>query len=212
MAVSTKGRRFPPEPLGREDVDRLMAECSRRAPSGIRNRALLALLGGTGLRISEALALQLKDVDFDATTVRVLHGKGDRARTVAIAPQALDALERWLDVRAELSIRRSAPLFCCIGRGREGEPLDSSYIRHLLPRLARKAGIEKRSHPHGIRHGFALRLARTEGVSLLMIQRQLGHARASTTDHYLHELAGPTELVELFRSEAEASPHHASPA
>src|SRR5690348_6281430 len=105
--TSTKptSRRLPPEPLTRDDVADLMAACSRRSASGIRNRALVALLFGTGLRISEALALHVKDVDFDAGTVRVLHGKGDRDRTVRIAPDALDPLERWLDLRLELGIR-----------------------------------------------------------------------------------------------------------
>ncbi len=202
MVTSTRGRRFPPEPLDHDDVYALMAACSRRGPTGVRNRALIALLAATGLRISEALALRLKDIDFKAGTVRVLHGKGDRSRTVALLPNARDPLERWLDLRDELNIPRSSPVFCQIRHGREGKPVQPAYVRQMLPRLARKAGIEKRVHAHGLRHGVALYLSRREGVTLKQIQVQLGHARPSTTDVYLRQLAGPAELVEMFRRDA----------
>src|SRR5262245_66637494 len=74
-------RRFPAEPLTLADVETLRAACSRRAPTGIRNRALLAVLFRSGLRISEALALYPKDLDPVGGSLRVLHGKGDKART-----------------------------------------------------------------------------------------------------------------------------------
>ena len=80
---SRAGMTFPPEILTASEVEALLTGCSTRAPSGIRNRALLLLLYRCGLRISEALALLPKDVDIDAATLVVLHGKGDRSRQLA---------------------------------------------------------------------------------------------------------------------------------
>ena len=79
------------EPLTRAEVNALLAQCSRRAPTGIRNRALITVLYRTGLRIFEALALQPKDVDLDNGTLRVLHGKGDKMRTVGLDAGTIDS-------------------------------------------------------------------------------------------------------------------------
>jgi integrase len=84
--VQRRGRR-PPEVLSASEVIALIHGCSGRAPSGIRNRALIAVLWRCGLRIGEALALELRDVDLDAATIRVGHGKGDRSRTVGLDEQ-----------------------------------------------------------------------------------------------------------------------------
>jgi len=137
-APANKGRRFPAELLSPEEVRALLRACSSRAPTGIRNRALIAVLYRGGLRISEALALHAKDVDQTAGTVTVLHGKGDQRRTVGMDPAAFALLERWLDKRRALGLfsgRR--PIFCTL----EGRAIDSSYVRRLLPRLADRAGI-----------------------------------------------------------------------
>jgi site-specific recombinase XerD len=112
-------RRFPAEPLGLADVEALRAACSRRAPTGIRNRALLALLFRSGLRISEALALFPKDLDAVGGLVRVLHGKGDKARTAPLPSDAAEAVDRWLDCRKRLKLTGRHPLFCTLN----GAPL-----------------------------------------------------------------------------------------
>ena len=166
-----KGRRLPPEPLTRQEVEALLRRCSRRAPTGFRNRALIAVLYRGGLRISEALALRLDDLDAETGAVRVLHGKGDRARTIGLDAGAFALVDAWVDCRRRIGLDRTAPLFCTLA----GRRLHASYVRQLLPRLARKAGIGKRVHPHGLRHTHATELA-AENVSLLDIQTQLGHA------------------------------------
>jgi len=88
------------------DVEALRAACSRRAPTGIRNRALLAVLFRSGLRISEALALFPKDLDLTGGSLRVLHGKGDKARTAPLPTDAADAVDRWLECRKRLRAAR----------------------------------------------------------------------------------------------------------
>jgi site-specific recombinase XerD len=158
-----------------------------------------------GLRIGEALALKPADVDCRAGTVRVMHGKGDRSRVVGLDPGAMAVLEPWMERRAQLGIRTRA-LFCTL----DGSPLDPSYVRKLLARLAGKAGIEKRVNPHALRHSHAAELA-AEGVPVNVIQGQLGHANLAVTDRYLRhvlpvdQVAAALELEELQqRGEAQA--------
>lgn len=192
-ARGTRGRRLPPEPLTREEVERLLASCGR-GKTGVRNRALIAVLYRAGLRISEALALRPADVDAQAGTVRVLHGKGNRARTVGIDAGALALLERWLETRRTLGLARAGALFCTL----HGRPVSASYVRQALPRLAKRAGIAKRVHPHGLRHTFASELA-AENVPLRLIQTQLGHAHLTTTAIYIHQI-NPQEAIDRIRA------------
>jgi integrase len=96
---SGKGQKFPAEVLSPDEVKALIRVCSTRAPTGVRNRALLVVLYRGGLRVGEALALYPKDVDSRRSTIRVLHGKGDQARTVVLDPEALAVVERWADAR-----------------------------------------------------------------------------------------------------------------
>jgi site-specific recombinase XerD len=102
-------------------------------------------------------------------------------------------VQRWVDRRRELDLSSRAPLFCTL----KGTPLKPSYVRTLLPRLADKLGIEKRVHPHGLRHTHAFELM-MEGVPMPVIQRQLGHASLATTDRYLSHLA-PKDVVEAMQ-------------
>ena len=190
---ASKGRRFPAEVLTSEEVRALIRSCSGRAPTGIRNRALLTILYRSGLRIGEALALMPKDVDTEAGTLTVLHGKGDRRRVVGLDDGALAVLERWMDRRSSLGLNGRQTVFCTLG----GKPLNPSYIRALLPRIAQRVGIEKRVHAHGLRHTHASELAR-EGVPMNVIQAQLGHSSLATTDRYIRHIA-PTHVVETMR-------------
>ncbi len=189
-----KGKTFPPEPLTRDEVLALMKVCSKRAPTGVRDRALICLLWRGQLRISEALALKVSDFDPEACTIRVLKGKGKKDRVAVIDPQAADVLTAWLETRKKLGLSGHKPIFCTL----QGAPMSSAQVREMLPRRARKAGIEKRVHAHGLRHTGASELAQ-EGVALLDIQQQLGHTSAATTDRYLHQL-NPVARAERLRS------------
>src|SRR4051812_12824193 len=112
-----------------------------------------------GLIIGEVLALHSKDVDLDTATLTVQHGKGDKLRRVGLDAGTVALLDRWEQKRFGLELIEGAPLFCTL----DGGSIHPSYIRHLLPRLARRTGIEKRVHPHGLGHAYAVELER-EGV------------------------------------------------
>lgn len=184
--------KLPPEPLTPDEVAALVA-ATGRSPSGIRNRALIQTLYWTGVRISEALALYPRDID--PLQLRVRHGKGDRHRTVNLPAAAGEALAHWLTVRDAYANGRH-PVFCQITRGREGGAIQTAYVRAMLPRLAARAGIDKRVHAHGLRHSCALRIIRNGGT-LLHVQTQLGHASAATTARYLRMLGADGILEDL---------------
>jgi site-specific recombinase XerD len=207
---STKGLRFPAETLSVDECRDLLRACSRRAPSGIRNAALITLLWRGGLRLAEALALRPKDVDRKAGTVRVLQGKGKKARTVGLDPEAMALVERWMDKRKALGIDGRKALFCTITDGgagvhetKAGTPLSQAYVRQVLKRLADKAGVERRVHAHGLRHSFAFQLA-NEGAPVHLIQQALGHSNLSTTNTYLSHL-GAKDVIDLMRARAWSS-------
>ncbi len=103
---------------------------------------------------------------------------------------------RWVDTRRSLGINGHFVLFCSL----RGGPIKLSYVRTLLPRLARKACIEKRVHPHGLRHTHAFELM-MEGVPIPIIQQQLGHSSLSTTDRYVSHLAPVDVIAEMKRRE-----------
>ena len=186
---ANKDNTYPPEVLTSDEVRGLIEVCSNRAPTGVRNRALIVTMYRGGLRSGETLALRPNDLDTVVGTLTVLHGKGDHRRVVGLDPGALAILSRWLETRRTLGINGHSPLFCTL----QGKSLKSSYVRTLLPRLALKAGIEKRVHPHGLRHTHAYELM-MEGVPIPIIQQQLGHTSLATTDRYVSHLA-PVDLM-----------------
>ena len=139
-------RRLPPEVLSDAEVCALMSVCGRHAPTGQRNRALIALLYRAGLRINEALSLYPKDLELNDGSVRVLNGKGGKSRTVGLDPGAVTVIERWLDVRSRLGMSGCHPVFCTL----RGHPMAAAYIRRLLKHLGRhrQARPRPRSPPH----------------------------------------------------------------
>jgi len=193
MSTSQSHRR-PAEVLADSEVLALIRACSLSAPTGVRNRALIAVLWRCGLRISEALSLELRDLDLTAGTIRVRHGKGDRSRTVGADAQTAALLARWLDRRRGLGAGARAPVLCTLAGGR----LDASYVRRLLPRLAKRAGIDRRVHAHGLRHTYAAELA-SERTPVNVIRDALGHSSLAVTDRYLRDVA-PVHVIDTMRA------------
>ena len=189
-----KGKKLESIPLTSDEAKRLIQQPSKRAKTGIRNAALLAVLYRSGLRTSEALALLPADVDAENGLLRIRRGKGGKGRTVVVDTGALALVARWIDKRAALPVNGKSKLFVTL----KGRPLNSRYVRAMVARLGRKAGItsddnpEKRCHPHALRHSCASELSR-EGKPLAAIRDQLGHQNISTTSAYIARLSA-TEL------------------
>ena len=206
------GKRYPADPLTRDEFSRLLKACGR-GPAGLRNRALLVVLYRSGVRISEALQLYPKDIDLESGSVTVLEGKRRKRRTIGgIDPQAAAIIERWLAERSRRGINGRHPLFCTItrdlagGPDGPGRPLGSAYCRALFKRLGRRAEIEKRVHPHGLRHTCATEMA-NEGHPIHVIMQQLGHESLAVTGKYIGGLA-PTALIKLMHARTWVSDEH----
>jgi integrase/recombinase XerD len=174
--------RLLPETLSVVDVERLI-----EAAPDLRGRALLELLYAAGLRVSEAIGLDLEDVSLDGGFVRVI-GKGDRERLVPIGDVAVDWLGRWLvEGRPSLLDRghaptaRGGPLFL----GDRGGRLARQQAFAIVKAAARFARLSDRVSPHTLRHSFATHLLEG-GADLRIVQELLGHASISTTQLYTH--------------------------
>ena len=189
LAPANKGRRLPPELLTPDEVRALLRACSDSAPTGIRNRALLVTLYRAGLRLDEALRLVPTDVDGAAGVIRVAPRRDGQGREAGIDAAALAVVGGWLELRSSLGLSDDGPLFCTLSGG----PLHPAYVRQLLPRLAERAGIDKRVHAQGLRYTHAAELA-AEGLPAELIQGQLGHESLASTDRYLRRRS-PAERI-----------------
>jgi site-specific recombinase XerD len=175
-------RAAPEELLTSDEARVLIRAASSRAPTGVRNRALIASMYRAGLRPGEALALAPGDLDLQAGTALVPARKGGGRRLVGLDAGVRDLLERWLARREQRGIPAEAPLFCTLA----GEPLKAAYVRELLPRLARKAGIAKRVHPLALRYANAAELAE-EGFPPAFIDKHLGLAVPGNARRYMRQ-------------------------
>jgi integrase/recombinase XerC len=156
---------------------------------GRRDRALLELLYASGLRVSEAVGLNVEDVNLDEGWVRVL-GKGSKERMVPFGPPAALALQEYL-------ADRETPDARALFLNYQGTRLTARSVARLLARNLVKAGVAKSLSPHGIRHSFATHLL-AAGADLRTIQELLGHANLSTTQRYTHVDLGA--LLDEYRS------------
>ena len=177
-----------PNPLPVDDCATLIESpdsgprSERPGRGGLRDRALVELLYGAGLRVGEAAALDVRDVDLHRGEVRVM-GKGGKERVVPLPAAARESLGEYLDSRRVPGIL-AEPLFPSL-RPRDGRArrLGQRDIRRILKARARGAGIADRVHPHRLRHSYATHLL-DMGADLREIQELLGHASLSTTEKY----------------------------
>jgi integrase/recombinase XerD len=171
-----------PRTLSAGEVERLIDAASGTTPRALRDRALVELLYGAGLRVSEAVGLDRAAVDLDRRLVRCT-GKGSKERVVPIGRAATDALRRYLSRgRPFLERRDRAELFL----NAKGGGLTRAGAFLILRRLADVAGLEpERIHPHLLRHSFATHLLEG-GADLRSVQEMLGHADLATTELYTH--------------------------
>jgi integrase len=175
-----KGLSYPADPPTVEEIIAVM-RAAGDGPDAARLRALIVILWRAGLRIGEALDLMESDLDGVRGAVLVRKGKGGRRREVGMDRWAWQQLEPWLEIRARLPV---GALLCVIRGATAGRHWEQSAARRQLRRAATVAGVRHRFAPHQLRHAHAIELAH-EGVPLVVIQRQLGHANLGVTSIYL---------------------------
>jgi site-specific recombinase XerD len=184
-----KGLRYPADPPTVEEIVAVMRVAGDDA-DGVRLRGLIIVLWRAGLRISEALALAESDLDSSRGAMLVRHGKGDKRREVGMDRWAWEQLQPWLAIRAGLPV---GALFCVLRGPTRGRPCSAAGVRVQLRNAAIAAGVRRRFAPHQLRHAHAVEMSR-EGVPLVVIQRQLGHADLGITSVYLRGIDN-TEIV-----------------
>jgi integrase/recombinase XerD len=178
-----------PRVLRIDETEALLAAVDTSTPLGLRDRAMIELLYGSGLRVSELVSLPLSGFDSRAGLIRVI-GKGDKERVVPVGESALAALSEYLrDGRPRLLGRQPDPSRA-IFLSRRCSPMTRQNFFLLLRKLARKAGIHQdRVSPHVLRHAFATDLLEG-GADLRSIQAMLGHSDLATTQVYTHVSRG----------------------
>jgi integrase/recombinase XerD len=171
-----------PEVLSVNEIERLLGAPTLDDPLAFRDRAMLELAYGAGLRVSEWIGLEVKDVAFEEGLVRVF-GKGGKERLVPIGRTAIGALAIYLrELRSRLERGRGKNRLFLNARG---EPLSRMGAWKILRKYVERAGIRKEVSPHTLRHSFATHLLEG-GADLRAVQEMLGHADIATTQIYTH--------------------------
>ena len=171
-----------PEVLSVHEIDNIVGAINLSKPEGQRNKAIIEVLYGSGLRVSELIGLQLSKLYLEEGYMLV-DGKGSKQRLVPMSPQALKQIELWKIDRNALNIKRGNEDFVFLNR--RGSKLTRDMIFKIVKELAVLAGIRKNVSPHTFRHSFATHLLEN-GANLRAIQQLLGHESITTTELYTH--------------------------
>ena len=171
--------RYHPDYLSPQEIEKVIKASASDPRNGIRNRAVIEMLYGSGLRISELIHLKQADIEFEAGFIRIT-GKGNKQRIVPLGGLAKQALNHYLENQISATPAKSSPwLF----PGRNGKTFSRAGMWKIIRNLVRKAGISKKVTPHTFRHSFATHLIEG-GADLRTLQEMLGHADISTTEIY----------------------------
>ena len=171
-----------PAVLSLKEIDQMIAQIDMSKSESHRNRAIIEMLYGSGLRVSELVNLQLSNMFLQEGYMRIT-GKGNKQRLVPISPEAIKWFEYWMKDRNQLDIKPDAIDIAFLNR--RGGQLTRAMIFTIIKRLATEAGIQKTISPHTLRHSFATHLLQN-GADLRIIQQLLGHESISTTEIYTH--------------------------
>ena len=182
LLESPKKEHHLPEVLSLDEIDSMIAQIDMSKPESHRNRTIIEMLYGSGLRVSELVNLHLSDIYRKEGFMRIT-GKGNKQRLVPISPVADQWLEYWLEDRSKLDIK--AEYSDIVFLNRYGRQLTRAMIFTIVKGLAKQADIHKTISPHTLRHSFATHLLQN-GADLRIIQDLLGHEDITTTEIYTH--------------------------
>ena len=176
------GRKLP-DTLSIEEIDAIISIIDLSKPQGERNRAIIEVLYGCGLRVSELISLKISDLFFDEGFIKVT-GKGNKQRFVPIGSLTIKFIDIYRnEIRVHQVIKPNAQDTLFLNR--RGNELTRSMIFHIVKELTEKAGIQKNISPHTFRHSFATHLLEN-GADLRAIQQMLGHESITSTEIYTH--------------------------
>lgn len=182
LEMPRTGRKLP-EVLSVGEIEKLLSVIDLSQPNGERNKAIIELLYGCGLRVSELVNLKLTDIRLDEYYITVT-GKGNKQRIVPLGDAALSQMKRYInEVRVHADIKKGEEAIVFLNQ--RGARLTRAMIFHIIKTLAAEAGLRKQISPHTFRHSFATHLVEN-GADLRSVQEMLGHASITTTEIYTH--------------------------
>ena len=181
LSAPRRSRKLP-QVLTRGEVEKLLSQPRGTDAQALRDRALLELMYASGLRASEAIGLELDDVDLDEAVLRT-RGKGSKERIVPIGQAALKAIEIYLERGRQELVKNKVEAHLFVNF--RGGSLTRQGLYKIIGRHAKSAGLEDKMSPHTLRHTFATHLL-AGGCDLRSVQEMLGHADVSTTQLYTH--------------------------
>jgi integrase/recombinase XerD len=172
-----------PDTLSIDEINKMIAAIDVSKPEGARNKAMLEVMYGCGLRVSELTELKLSNLYLNIEFIKVT-GKGSKERLVPIGGEAIKALTIWIDqVRVHTPIKKGEEDLVFLNR--RGSRLSRVYVFLLIKQLAELTGLKKNISPHTLRHSFATHLVEG-GADLRAVQEMLGHESITTTEIYTH--------------------------
>lgn len=178
-----RSSRHLPDVLSNEEIDEIIATFDLSMPDQARNRVIVEVLYGCGLRVSELVNLKLSNIYPDEECLLVT-GKGDKQRWVPINSYALNLLMQYIEtIRCHVKIKNGEEKYVFVNR--LGTHLSRNYVFMFLKAAVEKAGIKKSVSPHSLRHSFATELVQN-GADLRAVQEMLGHEKINTTEIYTH--------------------------
>lgn len=176
------GRKLP-DTLDYHEIEQLLAAIDLSTPEGMRNRAIIETLYGSGLRVSELVSLKRENVYLDVDFLRVI-GKGDKERLVPLGSDSKKYLKMYIEeVRVHIPVKAGHESFVFLNR--RGSALSRVFVFMMIKDLAARIGLQKQISPHTFRHSFATHLIEG-GADLRAVQEMLGHESITTTEIYTH--------------------------
>ena len=183
LLQSPKLSRKLPDTLSLPEINSLIDAIDLSKPEGMRNKAMLEMLYGCGLRVSELVSLKISNLFLDIDLIKII-GKGNKERLVPIGGEAVKYLNIWLqELRVHLEIKPGKEDYVFLNR--RGSPLSRVMVFLIIKELATKIGLKKKISPHTFRHSFATHLIEG-GADLRAVQEMLGHESITTTEIYTH--------------------------